>query len=109
MGASYDNNTGVSQLWHDGKMVKSRNIGQIELSTQYPIRVGAREGDDRYFKGKVACIQIYGKSLTEQQIGELRRCPKDGNSFFHQFNFASTRLFRQLFVLLHKMRSKAKS
>lgn len=81
MGASYDNNTGVSQLWHDGKMVKSRNIGQIELSTQYPIRVGAREGDDRYFKGKVACIQIYGKALTEQQIGELRRCPKNGNSF----------------------------
>eukprot|EP00795_Rhopilema_esculentum_P005038 gene5038-148_t len=76
VGASYDNNTGVSQLWHDGKMVKSRNIGQIELSTQYPIRVGAREGDDRYFKGKVACIQIYGKALSEQQIGELRRCPK---------------------------------
>ena len=59
-------------------MVKSRNIGQLELSTQYPIRVGAREGDDRHFKGKVACIQIYGKALTEQQIGELRRCPKGG-------------------------------
>ena len=59
-------------------MVKSRNIGQLELSTQYPIRVGAREADDRHFKGKVACIQIYGKALTEQQIGELRRCPKGG-------------------------------
>ena len=59
-------------------MVKSRNIGQVELSTQYPIRVGARENDDRFFKGKIACIQIYDKALNEQQIGELRRCPKKG-------------------------------
>ena len=80
VGASYDNNTGVAQLWHDGKMVKSRNIGQIDLATQYPIRVGSRDGDDRYFQGKIACIQVYDKALTEQQIGDLRRCPKKGTN-----------------------------
>ncbi|XP_057314445.1 uncharacterized protein LOC130655679 isoform X2 [Hydractinia symbiolongicarpus] len=76
VGASYDVNSGVAQLWHDGKMVKSRNIGQIELLTNAPIRLGAREGDDRYFKGKISCVQIYDKALKEEQIGDLKHCPK---------------------------------
>ena len=57
-------------------MVKSRNIGQVELLTNAPIRLGAREGDDRYYQGKISCVQIYDKALKEEQIGELRRCPK---------------------------------
>jgi len=77
VGASYDSSSGVAQLWHDGKMVKSRNIGQVKLLTNAPIRLGARDGDDRYFSGKISCIQIYDKALKEQQIGELRKCPKD--------------------------------
>lgn len=58
-------------------MVKSRNIGQIELLTNANIRIGARKGDNRYFEGKIACLQIYDEALKEEQIGELRRCPKD--------------------------------
>ena len=79
MGATYDNTTGVAQLWHNGKMVKSRNIGQIKLATQYPIRIGARDGDDRRFAGKISCLQIYDKALDEQQIGNLKSCPVKGN------------------------------
>ena len=80
VGATYDNTTGVAQLWHNGKMVKSRNIGQIKLATQYPIRIGARDGDDRRFAGKIACLQIYNKALDEQQIGNLKSCPVKGNA-----------------------------
>lgn len=79
VGATYDNTTGVAQLWHNGKMVKSRNIGQIKLATQYPIRIGARDGDDRRFAGKISCLQIYDKALDEQQIGNLKSCPVKGN------------------------------
>ncbi|XP_027047022.1 uncharacterized protein LOC113674731 isoform X3 [Pocillopora damicornis] len=75
VGATYDNTTGVAQLWHNGKMVKSRNIGQIKLATQYPIRIGARDGDERRFAGKISCLQIYDKALDEQQIGNLKSCP----------------------------------
>lgn len=75
VGATYDNTTGVAQLWHNGKMVKSRNIGQIKLATQYPIRIGARDGDQRRFAGKISCLQIYNKALDEQQIGNLKSCP----------------------------------
>ena len=78
VGATYDNTTGVAQLWHNGKMVKSRNIGQIKLATQYPIRIGARDGDERRFAGKISCLQIYNKALDEQQIGNLKSCPVKG-------------------------------
>lgn len=88
MGATYDNTTGVAQLWHNGKMVKSRNIGQIKLATQYPIRIGARDGDDRRFAGKISCLQIYDKALDEQQIGNLKSCPVKGNDCY----FSSNRL-----------------
>ncbi|XP_047144351.1 uncharacterized protein LOC100203426 isoform X9 [Hydra vulgaris] len=76
VGATYDKSSGVAQLWHDGKMVKSRNIGQVDLLTNAPIRLGAREGDDRFFKGKIACIQIYDRALSADQIGEVKHCPK---------------------------------
>ena len=76
VGASYDNNTGVAQLWHDGKMVKSRNIGQVDLATDQNIRLGACDNDERYFEGKVSCLQIYDRALKEKEIGELRVCPK---------------------------------
>ena len=59
-------------------MVKSRNIGQIKLATQYPIRIGARDGDERRFAGKISCLQIYNKALDEQQIGNLKSCPVKG-------------------------------
>ena len=59
-------------------MVKSRNIGQIKLATQYPIRIGARDGDQRRFAGKISCLQIYNKALDEQQIGNLKSCPVKG-------------------------------
>lgn len=59
-------------------MVKSRNIGQIKLATQYPIRIGARDGDERRFAGKISCLQIYDKALDEQQIGNLKSCPVKG-------------------------------
>ena len=78
MGASYDNQTGVAELWHDGKMVKSRNIGQIQLRTQFPIRLGADSRDKRQFKGKISCVQIYDRALTAEQVGSLRHCPVEG-------------------------------
>jgi len=92
VGATYDNTTGVAQLWHNGKMVKSRNIGQIKLATQYPIRIGARDGDERRFAGKISCLQIYNKALDEQQIGNLKSCPVKGMTLITVLIFYLTHL-----------------
>ena len=57
-------------------MVKSRNIGQVDLATDKNIRLGVSDSDKRHFVGKISCLQIYDRSLKEKEIGELRVCPK---------------------------------
>ena len=46
--------------------------------TQYPVRIGARDGVDRRFAGRTSCVQIYGQAMDQQQIGNLKQCPVKG-------------------------------
>ena len=46
VGASYNRDSGEAQLWIDGVMVHTLNIGEgLELATQYSVRMGVRSGD----------------------------------------------------------------
>ena len=86
VGATYDGN--FARLWVNGKNLATRKIPRIRLSTFGPIRIGAKIGDPRYFKGAVACVQLYRVALNKKQIkramkgcmrrkftGQLRGCP----------------------------------
>lgn len=73
VGTTYDGT--YATLWVNGKKVASRKIGSIRLSTVGPIRIGAKIGDTRYFKGDVACVQLYRVALQKKQIKRaMRRC-----------------------------------
>ena len=75
VGTSYDFRTGVAKLFLKGRVIARHRIGRIRLATQHPIRVGAKIGDGRYFRGKISCIQIYNVALTARQIAAReRRC-----------------------------------
>lgn len=77
IGATYDYNTGVATLWLNSKPVAKQSIGRFELATNYPIRMGARIGDKRAFRGKISCVQVYSIALNEKQIrGAQKRCFK---------------------------------
>ena len=77
VGASYDNETGEIKLWADGAFKQTRNMGAYkQLGTQGSVRMGARENDIRYFKGKISQLQIYNKALSQQQILKLATKPK---------------------------------
>ena len=94
-GATYDRSTGDAKLWVDGFVVHTLNIGAgLDLATQDSIRMGAKNYDDRYFKGRIAQMQVYDKALTQQQIqviqqqteavGEYERrekCPVEASKF----------------------------
>ncbi|XP_022805900.1 uncharacterized protein LOC111343028 [Stylophora pistillata] len=74
--ASYDYLAGTAGLWIDGKEVSRLNLGRFEISTQDDVRVGAVKGDPNFYKGAIACVQIYNKSLSEQEINDVKdRCP----------------------------------
>lgn len=68
VGATYDHTTGRAGLWVNGKFEDSKNLGKFELATNYSIRMGAREGDKRNFRGRISCLQLYNVPFTSEQI-----------------------------------------
>ena len=56
-------------------MVARKRIGRIRLATNYPVRMGVRVGDGRYFRGRISCLQVYDVALNTRQIaGRAKRC-----------------------------------
>ena len=77
--ASYVHSDGTAKLWIDGKQVSRLNLGPFEIATQGDVRMGALVGDPQFYKGAIACVQIYNKSLSEQEINAVKdRCPIKG-------------------------------
>lgn len=73
LGASYDSKTGLATIWNDGTPVAQKNIGRFRLSTNYPITMGRKVKDKRYFTGSISCVQIYSQALTGQQIKAVKK------------------------------------
>ena len=73
VGASYDHNTGMARLWLDGKQIAELDIGAgMTLATQDDVRMGVKEDDDRYFKGRITSMQVYDVALTAEQINAVK-------------------------------------
>ena len=69
VGTSYDHTSGDAKLWVDGIVVQTLNIGaNLVLATQDSVRMGVKSGDGRYFKGRIAQMQVYNAALTQEQI-----------------------------------------
>jgi len=74
VGASYDRGSGDAKLWVNGAVVQTLNIGAgLEIATQDPIRMGVRIGDGRYFKGRIAQMQVYNAALSQEQIQAMQQ------------------------------------
>ncbi|XP_066297861.1 uncharacterized protein [Branchiostoma lanceolatum] len=65
VGGTYDSSTGLASIWWDGEVVGEVQIGMQTVASQYPIRVAAREGEARYFAGRMACLQLYNYAMTQ--------------------------------------------
>ena len=75
VGATYNGRTGKAKLFVNNKFTARKYIGQIRLATNYPVRMGARIGDGRYFRGRISCMQVYNGALSRWKINsKKRRC-----------------------------------
>ena len=75
VGATYSFKTGVAKLFVNSRFVARTRIGRIRLATNYPVRMGARIGDGRYFKGRISCMQVYNGALSRWKIiSKKQRC-----------------------------------
>ena len=74
VGASYDGGTGVAKLWVNGTVVQTFYIGAgLDLATQDSVIMGAKIGDWRYFKGRIAQMQVYNGALSQEQIKAIQQ------------------------------------
>ena len=90
VGTSYNHTSGEAKLWVDGAGVQMLNIGvNLDLATQDSIRMGAKCKDtvDRYFKGRIAQMQVYNVALTKDQIQAIQnRTQRAGETASHTFS-----------------------
>ncbi len=80
VGATYDFASGMANLWHNGVNVASLNIGQIQLATNHPVRIGSVDFDGRRTDGKVENALIYNRALNATEVGNLcdnGSCPQN--------------------------------
>ena len=80
VGTTYSFRTGIARLFVNSRFVAAKRIGRFRLATNYPVRMGARVGDRRYFKGRISCMQVYNRALNRNQIlVRQKRCFRPGN------------------------------
>ena len=72
VGATYNGRNGIAKLFINNRFVTSKRVGRFKLATQFAVRLGARRGDRRSFRGRIACVQIYNRALTNRQIKRRR-------------------------------------
>lgn len=85
VGATYNHRTGYAKLFINNKQVASKRIGRIgTLLTNYPARMGARTGDNRAFRGRITCMQVYDVALSVRQM-ELAKALCFKTSKLHLF------------------------
>lgn len=79
VGTTYNGDTGEATLWIGNQTVVKLNLRRYELSTYSNIRMGGRIGDKRYFRGRIACLQVYAEALSGEQILRAKhRCRENG-------------------------------
>ena len=73
--ASYDYDTATAKLWLNGKKVDQKKIGKFLLATDKNVKAGFISNRRGYFKGRLACIQIFSKALKRREIVNwAKRC-----------------------------------
>ena len=81
--ATYDGRSGQAKLFVQNRFVTQKYVGRIRLATNYPVRMGARLGDTRFFFGRISCMQVYPMALTRRQIlARKTRCFRKGQTKF---------------------------
>lgn len=73
VGATYNHRTGLAKLYVNEKLVVTKSIGRIRLSTNKPVRMGAKIGDSRCFRGWITCMQVYDQPLPLRLIRIAKR------------------------------------
>ena len=74
VGASYNYDSGELILWINGSFHKKRDIPwPDELATQQSVILGAAPGVGGKYKGRISCLQLYDRVLSESEIEDAKQ------------------------------------
>ena len=89
VGVSYNYVSGECILWINGSISKQKVIDSpSELATQQSVIMGARLAQAEKYKGRISCVQLYDRVLTEIEIEDAKQsCYTVGEFIFsNRFN-----------------------
>ena len=73
VGASYNYVSGECILWINGSVYLKKEVSwPNELSTQQSVIMGAVPEQAEKYKGRISCVQLYDRVLTELEIKEAK-------------------------------------
>ena len=108
IGASFDYDSGIARLWHDGNEVEAKYIRRkMELATQFSIRIGPLDVPaQRCFQGRVTDLHIFADSLGKETVRAFGGIVSHGKLVLSQATFS--RLISLTFMNLypHLVRSE---
>ena len=88
IGASYNYVSGECILWINGSIYHKKAVSwSKELATQQSVFMGAFPQQAEKYKGRISCVQLYDRVLTELEIEEAKEsCFAVGEfNFFNSF------------------------
>ena len=88
VGVSYSYVSGECTLWINGSINKNKVIdSSSELATQQSVMMGAIPEQVGKYKGRISCVQLYDRILTELEIKDAKQsCFTVGECIFRIFS-----------------------
>ena len=80
IGTTYDYQTGIATIFVNNSVVTQRVLKvNMELSTASEVLIGGTNRWNRFFRGRISCLQVYNQALSIEQIVKVKtRCNKTG-------------------------------
>lgn len=69
---TYNKKTGIAALYINRKLVVKKKIGIVDLATNYPVVIGAKPGNNKRYRGRISCLQLFNVALTARQVDDAR-------------------------------------
>ena len=76
VGFTYNYDTGMAAIYVGGSMLGTeKHVGKRHLATDGKIRVGPIAGENAYYSGRVACLRIFDRALSAEEVALSEDCP----------------------------------
>ncbi|PFX12464.1 Neuropilin-1 [Stylophora pistillata] len=92
IGTTYDYHTGIATIFVNNSVVTQKVLKvKMELGTASEVLIGGSTRSNKFFRGRISCLQVYDQALSVDQIIKVKsRCNQTaqfecGPNFFHLY------------------------